>query len=369
MAATSDASSSSSSSLPTQATAAPPPAVTGTPPSIIDDAALLDQILEVAIDAAKKAGAIIIEHAGGVDVMKNKANARDLLTQIDPLCEQTIRDTVLHTFADHDFLGEEDVPPGKEASEAALQQKLRDSADTWLWIVDPIDGTSVEIIIKSATLVKKGFEANISNFALITFFFHCSSSSQHIPTFPLSNTTGTTNFVHGMPMNMPSIAATYQGQIMVAVIYDSHRDELYTAVRGRGAHCNGQPITVDCISPSTLEQAVVAMGSPPGEESMQMSMAGVQALMPRVRTLRMLGSAALMLAWVAHGGRLTAYWEYDLSAWDTAGGALIITEAGGVITDLEGKPYTLATRKICASNGGAVHEELLRVLREEAGIV
>ena len=76
-----------------------------------------------------------------------------------------------------------------------------------------------------------------------------------------------------------------------------------------------------------------------------------------------------MLAWVAHGGRLTAYWEWDLSAWDTAAGALLVTEAGGSMTDLNGRPYTLATRQMCASCGGAVHKELLRVLREEAKIV
>jgi myo-inositol-1(or 4)-monophosphatase len=100
---------------------------------------------------------------------------------------------------------------------------------------------------------------------------------------------------------------------------------------------------------------------------MQMSIKGVQALMPQVRTLRMLGSAALMLAWVAQG-RLTAYWEYDLSSWDIAAGALLVTEGGGNFTDLAGRDYTLATRKICASNG-LIHDELLGVLRDEAGIV
>jgi myo-inositol-1(or 4)-monophosphatase len=96
-----------------------------------------------------------------------------------------------------------------------------------------------------------------------------------------------------------------------------------------------------------------------------MSIAGVAALMPKVRTLRMLGSAALMLAWVACG-RLTCYWEYDLSSWDTAAGALLVIEAGGRYTDLEGTDYTLRTRKICASNG-RVHDAVLRALNE-AGV-
>jgi myo-inositol-1(or 4)-monophosphatase len=101
--------------------------------------ALLDQVLEVAIDASKKAGEIIIGNAGGAEVTERKANSRDLLTLIDPLCEKTIKETVLETFPTHDFLGEEDVPPGKEASAAALDAKLS-SSDDWLWIVDPIDG-------------------------------------------------------------------------------------------------------------------------------------------------------------------------------------------------------------------------------------
>ena len=91
--------------------------------------------------------------------------------------------------------------------------------------------------------------------------------------------------------------------------------------------------------------------------------------MPKVRTIRMLGSAALMLAWVANG-RLTCYWEYDLSSWDISAGALLIQEAGGRFTDLAGNEFSLKNRKIMASNGNPnVHDEILRVLKDEAGIV
>ncbi len=118
-------------------------------------------------------------------------------------------------------MGEEDVPPGKEASAQALENKLNeigtasgsDDQNGWLWIVDPIDGT--------------------------------------------------TNFVHGMPLCMPSVAATYQGQVMVGVIYDPHRQELFTAIRGRGAYLNGERISVG--KQDTVGDAIVAMGSPPGE--------------------------------------------------------------------------------------------------------
>lgn len=231
---------------------------------------------------------------------------------------QAIRETVLAKFPAHSFLGEEDVAPGSEASAAALSSKLEEQEDSWLWVVDPIDGTS--------------------------------------------------NFVHGMPLCVPSIAAAYNGELVVGVVWDPHREELFTAVNGRGSFLNnGEESELRVGTQGSLGEAIVAMGSPPAATSMEMSLRALPCLMPKCRTIRMLGSAALMLAWVAMG-RLTAYWEYDLSAWDTAAGALLVREAGGSMTDLEGNEYSLRTRKICASNGGGVHEELLQVLQVEAGI-
>jgi len=275
----------------------------------------LDSLLDVAIRASKLAGEIILGNAGGADVLKSKANSRDLLTLIDPLCEKTIRETVLASFPSHDFLGEEDVPPGKEASAAAIDSKLANNPSQYLWIVDPIDGTS--------------------------------------------------NFVHGMPLCMPSVAVAYKGEVVVGVIHDPHRQETFSAVKGRGAYMNGERIKVG--TQSTIGDSIVGMGSPPAEESMKMSLASLPVLMPKVRTIRMLGSAALMLAWVANG-RLTAYWEYDLSSWDVAAGSILIEEAGGSMTDLKNDRWNLRTRKICGSNGGKVHEEILETLGE-AGVV
>jgi len=274
---------------------------------------ILDSILKVAIDASLAAGRIIADSLStSTQVIERKANNRDLLTLIDPQCETTIRDIVYKSFPLHDFLGEEDVSPGKEASAAALDSKLKQDGE-FLWIVDPIDGTS--------------------------------------------------NFVHGMPLCMPSVACAYKGEVIVGVIYDPHRNELFTAVKGHGAFLNGKLITVG--EQQDIGDAIVAMGSPPGLESLSMSLLGVKALMPKVRTIRMLGSAALMLAWVANG-RLTCYWEYDLSSWDIAAGALLILEAGGKFTDLENNHFNLRSRKICASNG-KVHDDVLLVLNQ-AGI-
>jgi myo-inositol-1(or 4)-monophosphatase len=196
------------------------------------DQKLLEDVLEVAVEASKKAGDIILGNSRGAEVTNRKANSRDLLTLVDPMCEKVIKETVLESFPDHDFLGEEDVPPGKEASAAALDANLTaaETGSGWLWIVDPIDGT--------------------------------------------------TNFVNGMPLCMPSVAATYKGEVVVGVIYDCHRDELFTAIKGQGAYMNRERIQVG--QQETIGDAVVAMGSPPGEESIQMSLKGIQALMPVV---------------------------------------------------------------------------------------
>ena len=109
---------------------------------------------------------------------------------------------------------------------------------------------------------------------------------------------------------MPSVTVANRGEVVVGVIHDPHRGETFTAVRGRGSYMNGERIEVG--RQATIGDTIVAMGSPPAEESMKMLLAALPVLMLRVRTIQiMLGSTVLMLAWVANG-RLTAYWEYDL---------------------------------------------------------
>ena len=200
---------------------------------------------------------------------------------------------------------------GKEAAIAALEEKLTNPKSPWLWIVDPIDGT--------------------------------------------------TNFASGIPINMPSIAVAYEGEPVIGVLYDPHNNELFSAIRGQGAFLNGVPIQVG--EEETLGDATVGMESPAGQESLEQCLKAIQPLMPAVRTIRMLGSSAVMLPWVANG-RLTAYWTPDECAWDIAAGALIVQEAGGKVTDLEGKDYTLRTRSLVSSNG-RVHDALLEILQRE----
>lgn len=278
----------------------------------------LSLALDVAVKAAKRAGDIIVENCQGSHQVDTKSTSRDLLTLIDPLCEKAIRQVIQESsFSNHDILGEEQVAPGMDAAIAALEEKLANpKAAPWLFIVDPIDGT--------------------------------------------------TNFASGIPLCMPSIAVAYQGEVMVGVLYDPFRQELYTAIRGQGAKLNGKIMNVhDSLSPSTttsLENAVIGMESPAGQDSLEQCVDVIPSLMPKVRTIRMLGSSALMLPWVAKG-RLTGYWTPDESAWDIAAGALIVQEAGGKVTDLYGNDYTLRTRSLVASNGN-IHDALLQVLQD-----
>ena len=178
------------------------------------------------------------------------------------------------------------------------------------------------------------------------------------------------------------MAVAYNGEIMVGVIHDPHRNEVWTAVRGRGAFLNGNPIHVpSATSTSTssastsgngivdrLADAVIAAESPAGQQSLEHALQGIQVLMPLCRTIRILGSTAVQMPWVVMG-RLTCYWSPDECAWDHAAGAIIVQEAGGVITDLDGTPFTLQTRRFLVSQNDKIHQQVLDVLQNQAGIL
>ena len=116
------------------------------------------------------------------------------------------------------------------------------------------------------------------------------------------------------------------------------------------------------VGSEVLADAVVATGFAPNEASLRPMVRGVEAIGMRARSVRMIGSAAIMLAWVACG-RLSAFFEADLNAWDTAAGVLLVREAGGKVTELDGTPFVIASRPLLATNGAA-HEELQEALIE-----
>jgi len=172
---------------------------------------------------------------------------------------------------------------------------------------------------------------------------------------------GTTNYARGLPIFGVSIALAVDGVVTLGVVYDPMREECFVAERGRGATLDGRRLSVSATR--RLDAALVATGL---EYSIgwtrSTNLAEHVALLARCRSVRELGSAVLCLAAVA-AGRLDAFWELELGAWDVAAGGLLVAEAGGRLTDPAGGPLDLAAPAVVASNG-RIHRRLLRVLAD-----
>jgi myo-inositol-1(or 4)-monophosphatase len=174
---------------------------------------------------------------------------------------------------------------------------------------------------------------------------------------------GTTNFLHGIPQFAISIALERDGVIVAGLIYNPANDELYTAERGKGAFLNDRRLRV--AARRRLEDAVVGCGLPHrGRGGLAEFRKEFGAVQEKVVGLRRFGAAALDLAWIA-AGRIDAYWERNLSPWDMAAGVVVVREAGGFVTDLDGGDAMFAKGHIAAGNE-AVHGDLLRVLQQAA---
>lgn len=169
---------------------------------------------------------------------------------------------------------------------------------------------------------------------------------------------GTTNFAHGYPVFAVSIAYERCGEIESAVTYDPTRRELFAAQRGRGAWLNGRPLRV---SPTArLSEALLATGFPYDRANYPVALARWERFIRAARAVRRPGSAALDLAYVA-AGRFDGFWEDFLGPWDVAAGLLLVREAGGQVTNLEGGPARPRRGQVLASNG-LLHDAMLAVL-------
>lgn len=165
---------------------------------------------------------------------------------------------------------------------------------------------------------------------------------------------GTTNFIHGLPIYSTSIALCQGKNVMVGVVYEVNRDECFAAAKGHGAYCNGKEIKVSTLQ--TMDTSLLATGFPYYNfERLEQYLAILNELMKNTHGLRRMGSAAVDLAYVAMG-RFEGYFEYNLNPWDVAAGALIVQEAGGVVTDFSGGDNHVFGREIIAANG--IHQEL-----------
>ena len=226
-----------------------------------------------------------------------KSNALDLVTEADKEAEQAVIATIRRAFPDHAILAEESGASGNTGAHR--------------WIIDPLDGT--------------------------------------------------TNFAHGFPAFCVSIAYEHRGRVVVGVVFDALRKELFTARRGKGARLNGE--TVGVSKSKKLETSLLATGFPyDRRERRRFYLCFWEEMMTRVEGVRRPGSAALDLASVA-SGRLDGFWEFGLKPWDVAAGALLVEEAGGKITNMDGAPFDIAGAQLLATNS-RIHAEMAQVLRE-----
>jgi myo-inositol-1(or 4)-monophosphatase len=253
----------------------------------------LDELLAVATRAALEAGELVRTKFTGPRQISEKG-FRDLVTDADTASQQLIVDIIRSHFPDHGFLVEE------EAVNLPASGPI-------IWVIDPVDGT--------------------------------------------------TNYSHQVPIYSISIAAITrpsppstleEPQILVGVIYDPTRNELFHAAAGQGAFLNSTKIQVS--STAALERAILSIDWSHNPAKRQITLDMIQHIAHQVQTLRAIGSAATALAWVA-AGRLDAYFNLNLKPWDVAAGKLLIEEAGGRLTSMNDQPWHFEDVGCAAANG------------------
>ncbi len=171
---------------------------------------------------------------------------------------------------------------------------------------------------------------------------------------------GTTNFLHGIPQFAISIGLQREGTMIAGVIYNPANDELYTAERGKGSFLNDQRLRV--AGRRRLDDCVIACGLPHiGRGDHELSRREMTEIQNKVAGLRRFGAAALDMAFVA-AGRLDGYWERNLKPWDMAAGLIILREAGGIVSGIEGDDDPLKSGHVVCGNE-TIHAELVKILK------
>ena len=175
---------------------------------------------------------------------------------------------------------------------------------------------------------------------------------------------GTTNYAHGIPAFAVSIALERAGEIVVGCVYEPVRNDCYLAVAGQGATLNSRPLRVSTIT--DLSKAVVAMSLPPQLTRDSRDLAEFIEVALVVQSMRRIGSAALNMCYVA-AGQFDAFWSTNTKIWDVAAGVLLIQEAGGLVTNLQGGPFSHTPPHFLSAATPQLHGELLRLLQSVRG--
>lgn len=262
---------------------------------------MASEFVETAAEAAHHVGELLMKmlpETRGNKEIRTKRNPADLVTRADRMSEDLIVGLLRQRFPDHGILAEEGSHhPGAE----------------FRWVIDPVDGT--------------------------------------------------TNFAHGVPMFCVSIGLEQRGRLLAGVVYHPPMDELFWADRGRGAFLRqgSTELPLHVSDVESVSHAVVATGLPYDIRESGTNIAHIDALCRTAIEVRILGAAALHLAYVA-AGRLEAFWEPHLNPWDVAAGALLIEEAGGRITHMNGGPFRLDAGDILGTNA-RIHDEMVTLLR------
>ena len=256
-------------------------------------------MLNFAIQTAREAGGVLAEKFGRALRATNKGDI-DLVTEADIAAERLIVERIRSYHPRHAILTEES---GDVVS-------LGDAGSGYKWVIDPLDGT--------------------------------------------------TNYAHSYPVFCVSIALEHEGRVVLGVVYDPTRDELFAAERGGGATLNGRGLHVS--ETDELNGALLCTGFPYDVRDRGDFARHFRNFIMRAQSVRRDGAAALDLAYVA-AGRFDAFYEEGLRPWDVAAGVLLVEEAGGRVTHYDGSPFRIYTPPIAASNG-LIHEAMLDVLRQ-----
>lgn len=260
--------------------------------------------MDYCVAVTKKAGQMIRDALEKDITIMEKSSPVDLVTETDQNVEKLIISSIREKYPTHSFIGEESVAAGAPSI----------LTDNPTWIIDPVDGT--------------------------------------------------TNFVHRFPFVAVSIGFTVKKEIEFGIVYSCVEDKMYTARKGKGAFCNGVPIKVSGQQDITKSMVLTEINFKKNTDQFNTMLANVKTILSiPVHGIRSPGSAAVNMCLVACGSA-DAYYHMGIHCWDMAGGAAVVTEAGGVIMDISGGPFDLMSRRLIVASSRAIADRLVKEIQE-----